>query len=211
MKKLILSIALLVSVFATNASDSSERFQKAMGATLEQMKTAQKPEEIQAVANQFERIASAETAEWLPNYYAALCQLMLSQKGEKSGIDALMDKADIFIGKAEKLSPNNDEIEVLKADIAMMRISVDGMSRFMTYGQAFEIAIQKAQSINPENPRAYALKASMVYYTPEQFGGGAKNACPIVKVALGKFTNFKATYAFAPTWGEGYVSGLKCE
>jgi hypothetical protein len=211
MKKLILSIALLVSVFATNASDSSERFQKAMGATLEQMKTAQKPEEIQAVANQFERIASAETAEWLPNYYAALCQLMLSQKGEKSGVDALMDKADIFIGKAEKLSPNNDEIEVLKADIAMMRISVDGMSRFMTYGQAFEIAIQKAKSINPENPRAYALKASMVYYTPEQFGGGAKNACPIVKVALGKFTNFKATYAFAPTWGEGYVSGLKCE
>jgi hypothetical protein len=211
MKKLILSIALLVSVFATNASDSSERFQKAMGATLEQMKTAQKPEEIQAVANQFERIASAETAEWLPNYYAALCQLMLSQKGEKSGVDALMDKADIFIQKAEKLSPNNDEIEVLKADIAMMRISVDGMSRFMTYGQAFEIAIQKAQSINPENPRAYALKASMVYYTPEQFGGGAKNACPIVKVALGKFTNFKATYAFAPTWGEGYVSGLKCE
>lgn len=211
MKKFILSIALLVSVFATNASDSSERFQKAMGTTLEQMKTAQKPEEIQAVANQFERIATAETSEWLPNYYVALCQLRLSQRGEKSGIDALMDKADIFIEKAEKLSPNNDEIEVLKADVAMMRISVDGMSRFQIYGQKFEAALQKAQGINPENPRAYALKASMVYYTPEQFGGGAKNACPIVKVALEKFANFKSTYTFAPVWGENYVTGLKCE
>jgi hypothetical protein len=92
-----------------------------------------------------------------------------------------------------------------------MRIAVDGQARWMKYGSAFDGAIAKAKEINPENPRAYLLKAQMVYYTPAQFGGGPEKACPEVQVANAKFTNFKPTSPIAPTWGAEQMKNLVCK
>ena len=92
-----------------------------------------------------------------------------------------------------------------------MRISVDGQARWMKFGSAFEGAIAKAKEINPENPRAYMLKAQMVYYTPAQFGGEPEKACPEVQEANAKFTNFKPFLSFAPTWGADQMKGMVCK
>lgn len=209
MKNLLLTIVIALTFFTAKATDN-ERFYKAMGETLGQLGQAKDLTSYQEVANKFERIASSETSEWLPNYYASLTYSLIAMQ-QKSGseIDKYLDKADTFIEKlAQQKVPNPDEIEVLKAQIAMMRISVDGQARFMKYGSAFEGAIAKAKSINPENPRAYSLKAQMIFYTPEQFGGGAKNACPEIQKALEKFANFKATSPINPNWGAEQIKEM---
>ncbi len=187
MKNLLLTFVIALAFFTSKATDN-ERFNKAMGETLGQLGQAKDVASYQDVANKFERIASSETTEWLPNYYASLTYSLIAMQ-QKSGseIDEYLDKAESFIEKlAQQKVSNQDEIEVLKAQIAMMRISVDGQARYMKFGSAFEAAIAKAKSINPENPRAYSLKAQMIFYTPEQFGGGAKNACPEIQKALEK-------------------------
>lgn len=209
MKNLLLIIALLSIIFSVNATDN-ERFMQAMGETLGQMGKAKDVTAYQEVANKFERIASNETAEWLPNYYAGITYTLIAiQQKDGDEKDKYLDKADTFIEKLAKQKVSNlDEIEVLKAQIAMIRISVDGQTRWMKYGATFESAISKAKEINPENPRAYTLKAQMVYYTPEQFGGGAKKACPEIQKAIEKFANFKPNSPIAPNWGIEQASGM---
>ena len=212
MKKLIFIIGLFVASFTSKATDN-ERFMQAMGQTLMELGKAKDVTALQEVANKFERIASSETAEWLPNYYAALCYNIIAQKQkEGSEKDKYLDKTDSFIEKLSKQNvTNQDEVEVLKAQNYMMRISVDGQARWMKYSSAFEGAIAKAKEINPENPRAYMLKAQMVYYTPAQFGGGPEKACLEVQEANAKFTNFKPTSLIAPTWGAEQMKGMVCK
>ncbi len=212
MKTLIIAVAFFIAPFITKATDK-ERFMQAMGQTLMELGQAKDAVALQEVANKFERIASSETAEWLPNYYAGLCYNMMAQR-QKDGaeIDKYLDKSDTFIEKLAKQNVNSpDEVEVLKAQNYMMRISVDGPARFMKYGSAFEGAIAKAKEINPENPRAFALKAQMTYYTPVQFGGGPEKACPEAQEANTKFTNFKPTSSIAPTWGAEQMKALVCK
>ena len=212
MKRLIFTIALFVASFISKATDT-ECFMQAMGQNLMELGKAKDVTALQEVANKFERIASSETAEWLPNYYAALCYNIIAQKQkEGSGKDKYLDKTDSFIEKLSKQNvTNQDEVEVLKAQNYMMRISVDGQARWIKFGSAFEGAIAKAKEINPENPRAYMLKAQMVYYTPAQFGGEPEKACPEVQEANAKFTNFKPTSPIAPTWGAEQMKGIVCK
>lgn len=212
MKKLIFTIALFVASFISKATDN-ERFMQAMGQALMELGQAKDVTALQEVANKFERIASSETNEWLPNYYAGLSYTLLAiRQKEGSEKDKFLDKSDLFIEKLSKQNvPNQDEVEVLKAQNYMMRISVDGQARFMKFGSAFEGAVAKAKEINPENPRAYLLKAQMVYYTPAQFGGGPEKACPEVKEANAKFANFKPTSPIAPNWGAEQLKGLVCQ
>ncbi|MDR6560124.1 MULTISPECIES: hypothetical protein [unclassified Arcicella] len=208
MKNLLLTFVIALTVFISKATDS-ERFNKAMGETLVQLGQAKDVASFQEVANKFERIGNSETAEWLPNYYACLTYTLIAIQQKGDDIDKYLDKADTFVEKlAQQKVTSLDEVEVLKAQIAMMRISVDGQARFMKYGSAFEGAINKAKAINPENPRAYALKAQMIFYTPEQFGGGAKNACPEIQKALEKFANFKAISPISPNWGVEQIKGM---
>ncbi len=212
MKKLLFTIALFIASFILKATDN-ERFMQAMGQTLMELGQAKDVVALQEVANKFERIASSEPTEWLPNYYAGLCYNMLAQR-QKDGaeIDKYLDKSDTFIEKLSKQNVSSpDEVEVIKAQNYMMRISVDGQARFMKYGSAFEGAVAKAKEINPENPRAYALKAQMTYYTPVQFGGGSEKACPEVQEAIAKFANFKPTSPIAPNWGAEQMKGLVCK
>ena len=212
MKKLIFTIAFFVASFISQATDN-ERFMQAMGQTLMELGKAQDVAALQEVANKFERIGNTETTEWLPNYYAALCYNIIAQK-QKDGveIDKYLDKTDSFIVKLSKQNvTSQDEVEVLKAQNYMMRIAVDGQARWMKYSSAFEGAVAKAKEINPENPRAYLLKAQMVYYTPAQFGGGPEKACPEVQEANAKFANFKPTSPIAPTWGVEQMKGLICK
>ena len=212
MKKLIFTIALFVASFISQATDN-ERFMQAMGQTLMELGKAKDAIALQEVANKFERIASSETTEWLPNYYAALCYNMIAYKQKEGAeIDKYLDKSDTFIEKLSKQNVSSpDEVEVIKAQNYMIRISVDGQSRWMKYNSAFESAVAKAKEINPENPRAYVLKAQMVYNTPVQFGGGPEKACPEVQEANAKFANFKPTSPIAPTWGSDQMKRMVCK
>lgn len=200
MKKLVLSIALAIGSMATFAQ--SEKFVATM---TEQAAAIQANYEnsYMPMANKMERIAAAEAKEWTPQYWMAYCLInetfKLKEAAEK---DLLLEKAEGFIKKAESISPKNDEIEVLKAQYAMAKLSVDPMSRWQKYGADFQEALKKAEEINPENPRVPYVMGTNIFYTPEGFGGGQAKAKPYFEKAIAKFSTFKSATAYAPNWGK---------
>ena len=204
MKKLVLAIALIVRALGGYAQN--EKYVSTMTELTQTIQTTYEGTLV-PLSNKMERIAAAEAKEWLPNYWVAYClvteSFKLKETGEK---DLLLDKASDYLKKAESISTNNDEIEVMKAQFALAKLSVDPMSRWQKYGADFQNALKKATEINPENPRIQYVMGVNIFYTPENFGGGKDKAKPYLEKALSKFETFKAASAFAPNWGKAETS-----
>ncbi len=202
MKKIIFAAVLVYAAqFATAQSD---KYNNAMAKNLSQMGEAFKnPASLLALANNFERIAEAETTEWLPYYYAAFCQVNYGfMEQDKSKTDMLANKATELIDKANVLNPNNSEISCIKSMIASCHMMVNPMQRFMQYGQESSKQLEEARQQDPTNPRPELLIAQSLKYTPEQFGGGCGTAKPKIESALKKFENFKPASPMHPQWGK---------
>jgi len=209
-KTILTSLAFVL--LSTVAFAQSDAYKAAMSEAIAGMKTQNQKTpvpEMLATANRFERIAGAETKEWLPRYYASLMYLYAGFMGKDAAEkDRYLDSADKFLKEAEALSPKNDELAVLKAYIAQARMVVDPMNRWQTYGEAFRASVAEAKAINPDNPRAYMLEGSSLMYTPEQFGGGPGAACPLLTKAAEKFATFKPVSELHPAWGQSNLAPM---
>lgn len=202
---------------ATTVQAQSDPYKQAMNAAIGTTKVQSQtttPADFLASANQFERIAGAEPKEWLPRYYAGLEYVYLGFTGKtEAEKDKYLDQADANLKAAEALSPDNDELAVLKAYIAQARMVVDPASRWQQYGPLFQAGLEKAKSLNANNPRIYVLEGSSLMFTPEQFGGGPGTACPVLKQASEKFATFKPASDLHPNWGQKNIEPMlaKCK
>lgn len=211
MKKFMLITAVIfttASVFA-----QSDRYMTAMKNNIAAIDTSFKnPANLLSLANNFERIATAEKNQWLAYYYAALCQVNYTyMEQDKSKIDAIADKATALIDKADSLQPKNSEISCLKSMIASSHMMVNPMQRYMEYGAEITAHLEDAIQQDPTNPRPEYLKGQGLKYTPEQFGGGCATAKPILQSSLDKFNNFKPASDIHPNWGKQRVEKLLSE
>ena len=68
--------------------------------------------------------------------------------------------------------------------------------------------LNKAKLQNPNNPRVYYLEAQSLMFTPEEYGGGCKNAKPLLEIAIEKYDKFKMESNINPNWGHGSVIEL---
>jgi len=159
---------------------------------------------IQA-ANAFETLALAEKSEWLPYYYAGLCQAIGAFSAPKPEVDALCDKGDRLAKAADSLKPQNSEVYVVKAMLSAARLTVDEKKRGQKYGGQVSKLSNAAIRFDGSNPRAYLLKGRALLYTPETFGGGPKKAKPVFETSLEKFKSFKPETEFSPVWGKDDV------
>ncbi|PSR54375.1 hypothetical protein AHMF7605_13065 [Adhaeribacter arboris] len=193
----ILSFILVAtSTFAQNT------FVTAMAGAISDLQKAKTSAELQGTVNKFERIASSETKEYLPLYYAAQGYIQMSfleQEGTKK--DQLLDRAQQHLDQALKLQANESEIFALQGLLHQARIQIDAMNRGAQYAPLAMQALEKAKNLNPENPRAYYLMGQNLFYTPAMFGGGPAAALPLLTQAQQKFAQFKPTSAIAPDWG----------
>jgi hypothetical protein len=208
MKKLFLLAAVTFLTTATFAQ--SEKFMATMKSNITAIDTAFKnPANLLDLANKFERIATAEKTQWLPYYYAALCQVNYSyMEQDKNKIDAIADKASEWIDKADALQPNNSEVSCIKSMIASAHMMVNPMQRFMEYGPEAQSFIDAAMQQDPANPRPEYLKGQSLKYTPEQFGGGCATAKPVLQSSLAKHNTFKPASDIHPNWGKQRVEML---
>lgn len=211
MKKLFLIALVSLSVKGTFAQ--SEKYLAAMKSNIAAIDTSFKnPADLLNLANKFERIATAEKNQWLAYYYAALCQVNYTyMEQDKSKVDAIADKATELINKADSLQPNNSEISCIKSMIANSHLMVNPMQRYMEYGPEAASYIEAAIQQDPTNPRPEYLKGQGLKYTPEQFGGGCKNAKPVLEASLGKYNIFKPASDIHPNWGKQRVELLLTE
>lgn len=201
MKKLLL--LMIIACIAAGANAQNKKYISMMEKNLSMLDTAKTISGYQQVANSFERIASAEKKEWLPGYYIAFCNLMMAgieTKGDM--VDAYCDKADMYLERADSVSPDNSEIYTLKALSNSMRIKVNPMARGAKYGMESGMNTAKAKELDPGNPRPYFLDAQGKYYTPPAFGGGKDKALPLFEEAVKKFESFKPASSIHPKWGQ---------
>lgn len=203
MKNLMLSFTLSLISLMTFAQTSYEKAMTEKIAKLEMNKT---PEDFQASANDFQRIAEKEKEKWLPNYYTALSYIQkgraLMQTGKIQDLDDVADQAQKFVDNAQALESNNSEIYLLQKMIYSLKMMVNPQERYMTFGAKAEEELKKAEKNDPSNPRITLIKAEDVYFTPEQFGGSKTKGMELFKKALEQFNSFKPKTPLHPNWGK---------
>lgn len=202
MKKLLIIAAIITSGF--NLFAQSDKYTEAMKKNIALLDGAVAKGTAAELANNFERIGDAEKTQWLPYYYASFCNIMVSfTNADKSKTDAIADKAEQMIIKAEALAgKENSEIDVIKSMIASAHMMVDPQTRYMTYGEASSSNIEKAKKLDPTNPRPIYLEGQAKFYTPAAFGGGKDQAKVLFEKAIAMFDAFKPATELSPNWGK---------
>lgn len=200
MKKLFILTTMVATFLSVTAQN--KKYITTMEKNVAELDTTRDAAKLQNLANNFERIAGAEKAEWLPGYYAAYCYANMAYSAKGETIDTYCDKAEAFLKKADSISPNNSEIYTLKAQIASARISVNPMTRGQKYGMQSAELREKAKELDKTNPRPYYLEGTSNFYTPPMFGGGKDKAKPAFEKALQLYETFKPASSISPNWGK---------
>ncbi len=92
MRKYVLSFAL---GFMSLLSYAQSNYEKAMTEKINKLEATRSPEELQALANDFQRIADKEKDKWQPSYYTALAYIQKGRAQMQGGNNqALEETAD---------------------------------------------------------------------------------------------------------------------
>ena len=199
MKNLIIILAILtVSFLKSYAGD----YETAMAENISKLYQTQKADELVALANTFDRIGEKEANKWLPFYYSAYASvsiLFYSPQLTAEEKNKYLDQAQEKLDKAIKVKGDESENYTLQALIYQMRITEPSLGQ--KYSMLAYEALAKAEVLNPDNPRVYYLKASNLFYTPAQYGGGKEKAKPLFEKAAQLFKTQSNTDPLAPNWG----------
>jgi hypothetical protein len=209
MKKYILT-TLLSLMWITFALASSSAFEEAMLKQIQEKNKIKNSEDAQSVINGFMRIASANEAEWLPLYYAALTQTETAFRFDVNK-DQYFDQALEITKQAQEISPSNSEITALNGYILMGKVSVDAGSRGQSLSPKVMELFGKAIAQDRSNPRAVSLMAQMELGMSKFFGSGPDKACGMARMSMELYQNEEAkiteTYIL-PTWGKNQMVEL---
>lgn len=203
MKKFILSFALsCISLTAFAQAD----YEKIMTDKIAKIETCKTPEDFQTLANDFQRIGSKESSQWLPQYYAAFALIqkgrVMMRTGNMMELDAIASQAEKYLGMAQNLAgADNAEVHLLRKMAYSLRMMVNPQQRYMTDGARAGEEINIAEKLEPDNPRVALIKAEDTYFTPEQYGGSKTKGIEQFKATLVKFNAYKPKTALDPNWG----------
>jgi len=204
---LILTVVALLIVQTVFGND--DKYIAAMQKNIQLVYTADTLPELQDAANAFERIASAEKTKWEPYYYATFAYVMMSNYDKDANKrDQYLDMATVAIGKAKEIEPNESEVIAMEGFIYMMRLTIDPGTRGPRYAGLSMQTFEKALAVNPENPRALALKAQMEYGTAKFFGSSTEPACITTRLAVTKFETYRSPNVLAPQWGKKMAESM---
>ena len=163
MKKILLVISLLLLQIVRGQDFLSQK--------IVELDKAYNNKELQALANDFERIALAEKNNSLAQYYTAYTYVRIADQAKENLIDSYCDKAEEYLKKAISLGFDSSEINALYAYLYSAKVKVSPMFRGSKMGKISKEYGQKAIKENLANPRPYLIRAIGVYYTPKVFGG----------------------------------------
>jgi hypothetical protein len=209
MKKVTFLLILVLSVGLVNAQ--SDRFTQAMLANLEKAKTAQNVSDFQEVANSFERIAVSEKNQWTAWYYAAWYNLIINfQESDVAKKQQFLNQAKKLIDEGLKVKPEESEFLVIKVMAYYAEMAINPSNAMDLFPKTTEL-LEKAKSLNANNPRIYLTQAEAIFNMPVEFGGGKEKAQPILLTAREKFDKFVPENQLSPDWGKERCDMLLAE
>lgn len=194
MTKIIITLALLV----VSMVNGQGQFEQGMGKAFSLWGEGKNTE----ASAMFERIASAEKDNWLPNYYVALVNTTSAfATKDKDQVNALLTKAQSALDVELNKYPNNAELLVMQAMIHTAWIAFDPMTNGMKLsGKVMEL-YAKAEKLEPNNPRVIFSKAEFEMGSARFFGNDTKPICTQIEKANELFATFKPQTVFHPNWG----------
>lgn len=194
MKHLIIIATLLVAT----ATSAQTNFEKGMQKAFDLWETGHWTEAEQM----FERIASAESNEWLPRYYIAqMNSLKTWNEKDPQKVKAQLDKAQDYLNTAMIVSQENADLLVMQAQIYTNWVAFDGMTYGMKYSAKVTELYDKAYQLAPENPMVVLGRADWNMGSAKYFGQDTKPFCKDIEKAIELFANFKPETPFHPNWG----------
>jgi hypothetical protein len=194
MTKIIVTFVLFLSTLVSAQSQYETGMQKAF-----QLWGEGKDTEASAL---FERIASAEKNNWLPNYYVAMVNTTAAFKTkDKNQIAGLLLKAQTALDTEASKQADNSEILVVQAMINTAWIVADPMTNGMKLSAKTIEIYNKAIALDPKNPRAVFGKAEFEIGGAKYFGSDTKPMCEQINKSIELFATFKPESAFHPNWG----------
>ena len=204
MTRLITMLALFITSIVTAQSQYDQGMQRAF-------KLWGEGKDMEASAI-FERIASAEKNNWLPNYYVALVNTTQAfQTKDKEKINALLTKAQAAQDNAMLVAPNEPELLIMQAMIHTAYIAFDPMTNGMKLSPKVNELYAKAQAMAPINPRAVFCKAEFDMGSAKFFGTDTKPICAQVEKSIELFKNFKPASDYHPKWGQDRAEQMLAE
>jgi hypothetical protein len=155
---------------------------------------------------EFEKLDAINNKDWIPSYYLALIYSRISINNTK---DAEMhaDKALYWSKKSINITAN-DETYCIYAMAHIVKMAVNPFVRFVKYQAVIYDNLNKSKKINPNNPRPIILEAKLQMNLPRLFGGGCKQAKPLIIKAQQLIEN-QLPQSILPTWGRLSLSELK--
>ncbi|PKB17863.1 hypothetical protein [Flavobacterium sp. 5] len=194
MKKIITTIALFVVVISSAQTQFEQGMTKASGLW--------KEGKTDEASSMYERIASAEKNNWLPNYYVALINTTAAfSEKDKSKAQLLLSKAQDALDVEMIKDQNNSELYVMQALLYTAWVVQDPMTNAQKYSGKIMEDYAKAKAINPNNPRAVFGEADYQLGGAKWTGVDTKPLCSQVDKAVELFATFKPETSFSPKWG----------
>lgn len=209
MKKVTFLLILVWSFGVATAQN--DKFTQAMLANLEKAKTAQNVSDFQEVANGFERIAVSEKNQWTAWYYAGWYNLIINfQESDVAKKQQFLDQAKKLIDEGLKVKPDESELLVVKVMAYYAEMAINPANAMDLFPKTAEL-LEKAKSLNANNPRIYLTQAEAIFNMPVEFGGGKEKAQPILQTAKEKFDKFVPENQLSPDWGKERCEMLLAE
>ena len=188
----------IIAMFVASIVSAQTQFDQGMKKALQTWKDGNSKEALV----QFEKIASVEKTNWLPNYYIGIInanEAFNPKNREKA--TALIEKAQNAVDNATLISPNNAEIMVLQAMVYTAVLVQDPMTNGMKYSGLAMEQYYKALAIAPNNPRVVFSKAEFEIGGAKWSGADTKPMCEQIAKSIELFATFKPETAFHPNWG----------
>jgi hypothetical protein len=167
-------ISIVIALCISSLLSAQGQFEQGMGKAFQLWGEGKNSE----ASDLFERIASAEKSSWLPNYYVALVNTTASfGTQDKEKINGLLTKAQDALDIEMVKNQNNAELYVLQALIYTAWIVYDPMTNGMKLSAKTMEMYEKAESLEPNNPRVVFSKADFQIGGAKWTGVDTKPLC----------------------------------
>ena len=158
----------------------------------------------------FERLLITAPDSWLTHYYIGLADFRLVSfcfsQNEQDKALKYIDNGIEHLKNCIQLNENFAEAHNLLSSLYGNKIGVKPLYG-MVLGPKAGMAIGKAMSLAPDNPRNYLISGQSAYFTPRMFGGSKKKAKEHYIKAIAYFESNEIENPVLPDWGyeEAYV------
>lgn len=224
MNKLAFAVVLTGYLLLSNFAQAQKAEKADMLRAIEILDKANSLQQVEQSAKYFAMISEDEGIDWLPAYYAAYSNtLMSSMASNETERDGYLNDAQVYVDKAKLLSPENAEVLLVQAYIYQMRIEGNPAKKSEEYAPLVEDLFEEVGDLEPNNPRLYFLQGQNLFFgtppptTKEEIAASkespASKACPMISKSVELFKTHKPESNLHPSWGApmaAYISAV-CE